>query len=196
MKEVMRGDTQYADIRAQFKKPTSLLEELAKLQQLYWYIDYEKGLHFFEQERYTCPLEILDSGEVYDNLSVTADTSQLKNRQVVRGGEAIDGSLYTQTEVTDGKMESWRLDYKPKDLAISISTNGGVSWIPKTVGVKNLHAAADYEYLFDFNEKVVERASDGILANGVLFRREYYPFRPIRVQVENAASILAMKALL
>lgn len=114
IKNVMRGTTQYGDIRAQYKKPTILLEDLAKLQKLYWYIDYERDIHFFEQESYACPMEILDTSEVYGDLSITADISQLKNRQVVRGGEAIDASTYTQDEVTDGKLESWRLDYKPK----------------------------------------------------------------------------------
>lgn len=114
IKNVMRGNTLYGDIRSQYKKPTVLLEELAKLQKLYWYIDYERDVHFFEQESYACPMEILDASEVYGDLSITADISQLKNRQVVRGGEAIDAFTYTQDEVTDGKLESWRLDYKPK----------------------------------------------------------------------------------
>lgn len=109
------------------------MEDLAKIQKLLWYIDYEKDVHFFDREAYICPMEVLDSGLVYDDLSIGMDTTQLRNRQVVRGGEAIDGSLYIQTEVTDGKMESWRLDYKPKDLQIDISTNGGTTWIPKTV---------------------------------------------------------------
>lgn len=134
MRNVFRGDTIYADIRAQYKKPTVLLDDLAKLQNLYWYVDYERDLHFFEQESYACPMEILDASPVYDNLSVTADISQLKNRQVVRGGEAVDNSLYTQDEVTDGKMESWRLDYKPKSLSIYIDTTGtGSSYVQKTV---------------------------------------------------------------
>ncbi len=114
IRNVMRGTTKYGDIRAQYKKPTVLLEELAKLQKLYWYVDYERDIHFFEQETYTCPMEITDTSEVYGDLSITADISQLKNRQVVRGGEAVDSGTYTQDEVTDGKMESWRLDYKPK----------------------------------------------------------------------------------
>jgi len=124
LKNVMRGDTLYGDIRAQYKKPTILLEELAKLQKVYWYIDYERDIHFFEQESYTCPMEITDTSEVYGDLSITADISQLKNRQVVRGGEAVDAFTYTQDEVTDGKLESWRLDYKPKGLQIWVDTTG------------------------------------------------------------------------
>lgn len=84
IKNVMQGTAKYGDIRAQYKKPTVLLEELAKLQKLYWYVDYERDIHFFEQESYTCPMEITDTSEVYGDLSITADISQLKNRQVVR----------------------------------------------------------------------------------------------------------------
>ena len=197
IRNVMRGDTLYADIRAQYKKPTVLLESLAKLQQLYWYVDYERDVHFFEQESYDCPMEILDDSEVYNDLSITADISQLKNRQVVRGGEAVDSSLYTQDEVTDGKMESWRLDYKPKTLKIYVDTTGtGSSYVEKTVGIENLDDATAFDYLFNFNEKIVKRASAPLLAAGTLIRRTYYPYRPIRVQVEDSTSILAMKALL
>lgn len=84
IKNVMQGTAKYGDIRAQYKKPTVLLEELAKLQKLYWYVDYERDIHFFEQESYTCQMQITDTSEVYGDLSITADISQLKNRQVVR----------------------------------------------------------------------------------------------------------------
>lgn len=197
LKNVMQGNTKYGDIRAQYKKPTVLLEELSKLLKLYWYIDYERDIHFFEQESYTCPMEILDTSEVYGDLSITADISQLKNRQVVRGGEAIDASTYTQDEVTDGKLESWRLDYKPKGLKIYVDTTGtGTSYVEKTVGVENLDSAASFDYLYNFNEKIVKRASAPLLAAGTLFRRVYYPYKPIRVQVEDSTSVTAMKALL
>jgi hypothetical protein len=142
-------------------------------------------------------MEIIDTSEVYDNLSISADISQLKNRQVVRGGEAIDTALYTQVEVTDGKMESWRLDYKPKDLKIYVDTTGtGSSYVEKTVGIENLDDATLFEYLFNFNEKIIKRSTAGILANGTLFKRTYYPYKPIRVQVENLDSINSMKTLL
>ena len=142
-------------------------------------------------------MEITDTSEVYGDLSITADISQLKNRQVVRGGEAIDAFTYTQDEVTDGKLESWRLDYKPKGLKIYVDTTGtGSSYVEKSVGVENLDSAASFDYLYNFNEKIVKRASAPLLANGTLIRRVYYPYKPIRVQVEDSASIIAMKALL
>lgn len=109
----------------------------------------------------------------------------------------MDAGTYTQDEVTDGKLESWRLDYKPKGLKIYVDTTGtGSSYIEKSVGIENIDAAASFDYLYNFNEKIVKRASAPLLASGTLIRRVYYPYKPIRVQVEDTASILAMKALL
>lgn len=76
------------------------------------------------------------------------------------------------------------------------TTGTGTSYSEKSVGVENLDSAADFDYLYNFNEKIVKRASAPILANGTLFRRVYYPYKPIRVQVEDGASINAMKTLL
>lgn len=77
----------------------------------------------------------------------------------------MDASLYTQDEVTDGKQESWRLDYKPKSLSIYIDTTGtGSSYVLKTLGIENLDSAASFDYLFNFNEKIVKRASAPLLA--------------------------------
>lgn len=138
-----------------------------------------------------------DTSMNYSDLNITADISQLKNRQTVRGGEAVDSNLYTQVEVCDGKQESWNLDYKAKSLQIWVDTTGtGASYVQKTVGVENLDDPASFEYLFNFQEKVVRRSTASILPVGSLFKRIYYPYKPIRVRVENATSILATKALL
>jgi hypothetical protein len=72
-------------------------------------------------------------------LSIEADITNLRNRQTVRGGEAPEQSLYTQDEISDGEEESYRLDYKPKTLRIYVSTDGGLTYPEKTVGVENLN---------------------------------------------------------
>lgn len=66
----------------------------------------------------------------------------------------------------------------------------------KTVGVENLTDPTTVEYLFNFNEKVVRRSTDSILPAGTIFRRVYYPYKPIRVRVQSQPSIDAMKVLL
>jgi hypothetical protein len=55
---------------------------------------------------------------------------------------------------------------------------------------------ASFDYLFNFNEKIVRRASDTIPPDGAIFRRKYYPYKSIRVRVKDDVSIAAMKGLL
>lgn len=197
IKNVIRGDREFVDVRAQYKKPTVFVDNIAKLQNYFWFIDYERNLHFFKNDATPAPFSLTDSSQNFADLNITADISTLKNRQTVRGGIAIDSSLYTQDEVTDGKLESWRLDYPPKNLQIWVDTTGtGASYVQKTVGVENLTDPASVDYLFNFSEKIVRRASDSVLPNGTLFRRIYNPYKPIRVRVQDAVSIAMMKALI
>lgn len=197
LQNAIRGDKLFVDVRVAYKKPTVFIENLAKLQSIFWFVDYERDVHMFKNNSTNAPFSLTDSSENYSKLSITADLSQVKNRQTVRGGEAVSESTYTQIEVTDWKKESWSLDYKPKDLEIWVDTTGTwSSYVQKTVGVENLDDPADFDYLFNFQEKVVRRASDSILADGTLFKRIYLPYQPIRVRAENNASIVAMRALL
>jgi len=46
----------------------------------------------------------------------------LRNRQVVRGGDAPSSIQYTQEHVADGQETSRFLDYKPKDLTVEVDT--------------------------------------------------------------------------
>jgi len=194
---VIRGDRRFVDVRVAYKKPTMFFEELAKLQGFFWFVDYERDIHLFRMNNTPSPLAITDSSENYSDLVTSADISQLKNRQTVRGGEAVDSFSYEQVEVCDGKVESWRLDYKPKALEVYVDTTGtGASYVLATLGIENLDDPALFDYVYNFQEKVVRRASASILPVGTLFKRVYFPYKPIRVRVENNASILATKALL
>lgn len=122
LKNCIRGDRRFEDVRISYKKPTVFIEEIAKLQNFFWFIDYERDFHFFKKNSFPTPFSISDTSQNYDDLSITADISQLNNRQTVRGGEAIDSVFYTQDEVCDGQVESWRLDYKPKNLEVWVDT--------------------------------------------------------------------------
>lgn len=129
-------------------------------------------------------------------MEVEADISSLKNRVVVRGGEAPDINDYTEIEVVDGKQTSYGLDYKPKDLRIYIDTTGtGSSYVQKTVGVENLVDPSTVDFVFNFNEKVIRNGASPTLASGTLFKRVYKPYKPIRVIASDSASIAKMKLI-
>lgn len=117
----------------------------------------------------------------------------LRNRQVVRGGEAPSTTLYTQIFVADGSQTSFTLDYKPKDLAVSVDTGGG--YVSKTLGVENLVDESSVQFVYNFQEKVVRNGSHATLSAGHKIKFVYYPYQAIRVRVSDPASIATMQAL-
>lgn len=176
-----------------YDKLTEILENVCKKQSLFWRVDYEKNVKIFESNDTPAPFEITDTSRNYWNLSIKADTSMLRNRQVVRGGEAASSVLYPQTFVADWQQTSFTLDYKPKDLTVQVDT---WSWfVTKTVGVENLVDETTVDFVFNFAEKIVRNASHATLAAWNKIKFEYYPYHAVRVIVSDPVSIATMKAL-
>ena len=131
----------------------------------------------------------------YSGLSITADISSLKNRQTIRSGETIEAELYTQTEVTGLKSRSRRLDYKPKGLEIRVDTTGtGSNFVQYSVGIENL-VRLQVLTIFSTSWKIV-REQTATTPHGSIFRRVYYPYKPIRVRVKINDSIICIEAAL
>lgn len=267
LKNCIRWDKKFVDVRVQYKKPSVLVEDICKLQGFFWFIDYERDLHVFRNNATYAPRQIDDTSLNFDDMSVAVDVSMLKNRQTVRGWEAPATFRYIQDEYCDWHMESWTLDYKPKDLLIYISyqdtpisaitwlsgvatvTTGSAHWLvdwddvaltdilpngydgsytvfdvagatfkvniegdpgayvswgfvgkfqEKTVGIQNLDDPTLYDFLFSFNEKIVtlwQSLTTGKPAKWSVIRRDYFPYQPIRVRLNDSASIASMKAI-
>lgn len=97
----------------------------------------------------------------------------------------------------DGKETSYRLDYPPKGLIVTTSTDGGTTWSsPRTVGVENLVSDTSVEFLFNFSEKTVRNGSISVLTQGVVIKFDYYPYKDVRVSAQDDTSIAKMKLLL
>jgi hypothetical protein len=68
--------------------------------------------------------------------------------------------------------------------------------VQKSVGIENLVDETTVDFVFNFNEKVIRRTSvTPALPAGAIFRRVYKPYRPIRVRIQDNASIAKMKLL-
>lgn len=183
----------FTKVNWNYEKLTNILEDVSKKQSLFRRVDYEKNVKIFESNDTPAPFDITDTSENYWNLSVKADTSMLRNRQVVRGGEAAASVIYEQIYVADGQQTSFLLDYKPKDIAVRVDT-----WwwyVSKTIGVENLVDESTVNFVFNFSEKVVRNGNLATLSAGHKIKFQYYPYHAVRVIVSDPASILAMKAL-
>lgn len=192
--ETIRGSQKFSDVRVQYKKVTATIEELAKTQGNFWFMDYERNLHFFEKTWLTAPFSIDDTSENFWKLKITADITKLKNRQTVRWWIAPDQNRTEQIIVSDGEGESWRVDYPFKDMEIFVDTWG---WdVQKTVWTENLVEATTVDYLSNFNEKTIRRWNDSKLNSWDKIRLSYFAYKDIRAQVSDITSISATKALL
>lgn len=190
LQNTARGTIKFNDVRIQYRKASDVTEEIAKQSGMFWYIDYERDIHLFTSTTTAAPWAITDTSENYWDLAVEVDISKLKNRQIVRGGEAPSTSLYTQTIVADGSQTSFLLDYKPKTLTMTVAGGG------QTLGVEGFVDETTVQWVYNFSEKVVRKTSAGSTpTNGQAVVFTYYPYQPIRVSVTSPTSIATMKAL-
>lgn len=190
---VIRGPRTFDRINWNYDKASNLIENIAKKQSLFRKVDYNRNISVFEANDTPAPFDIDDTSQNYGDLSIKADTSMLRNRQVVRGGEAPSTTLYTQIFVADGSQTSFTLDYKPKDLAVSVDTWGG--YAAKTLGIENLVDPTSVQFLYNFQEKVVRNGSHATLSAGHKIKFVYYPYQAVRVRVSDPTSIATMQAL-
>jgi hypothetical protein len=191
--DCVRWTRTFTRVNWNYEKITNIIEDVCKKQWLFRKVDYTKTISVFESNNTPAPFEITDTSKNFWNMSIKADTSMLRNRQVVRGGEAASSVLYEQIEVADGQQTSFKLDYKPKDITVEVDS---WSWyVSKTVGVENLVDETTVDFVFNFSEKIVRNANHATLAATNKIRIKYYPYQAIRVRVTSPTSIATMKAL-
>jgi len=119
----LEASNDFDDVRFGFKKPTICMDRFSKGLGFFWYIDYEKDIHFFPTETTGAPFNIADASDNFNKLVVDVDTAQLKNRQVVRGGEKTSDSTYTQVIQGDNAIREWIMKAKFKNLTIKLDNN-------------------------------------------------------------------------
>lgn len=250
--------TEFDDIRASFRKPTVFLERMAKTLSKYWYVDYDRDIHFFDRETNDAPFSITATSDNYDKLVIDVDTSQLKNRQTVRGGTETSASYYTQTVAGDAAVREWILKSQFVSLTVFLDDNTSTDTMEatttsttvvatahglangdyvvnrsrsnavrkitlvdansftveavtsqasgdtfskfataQTVGVENLVDETTVNYVSNYNEKSIRAGSATATLPATSFLLfKYQEVIPVRVQVQDSASIASLKALL
>lgn len=129
-----------------------VLTLLAKKLNYFWYVDYDRDLHFFPKYGELAPFNLTDTSNnfVYDSLEVETDFSQIRNKIIVRGGEAVSNAR-TQLLSGTGDSKAFPLAYKFSGIPTVL-----VDSVPVTVGVNGFDADENFDALWDYNQKSLE----------------------------------------
>lgn len=165
------------------------LEKLAEITGWSWYVDYDKDLHFFPENTENAPIELTDNIITFDNLNMSYDKTQIKNRIYVRGGYYLPDSVYNQDPITAtaGQTEFY-IKYSPHTFTVTVD---GFS---KTVGIENIDAPGGHHFLLNYNEKLL-KADTLTFVGGEIVAMTYYYEIPLVAMVEDITSQNLIKAI-
>lgn len=165
--------------------PSQCLSQICELTGRSWYLDYNKGLHYFPKETTSAPFNIDDNSLTYDKLKISKDNSKIKNRVYVRGGSYLSDST-TIYMVADGEQTIFNLPDKPSEMTVEVWN--GASYDTKTLGIKHVDDSASFDYLLNYQEKYIE-CTGSAPAEGTSLKLTYKYYIPVLVAVEDKDSI-------
>lgn len=106
-----------------YLKPVSVIQKLAKESGYFWYIDYEKNIRFFAQTTNAAPFAINSSNDYFEDLSIKIDSKNLKNYQLILGGEDTSTSYTNEIKKGDNAKRDFSVGHKFADLSINLDNN-------------------------------------------------------------------------
>lgn len=159
------------------------IDKIAQLLNYYWYIDYDKDIHFFAKNSEVAPFSITDDNGnfLYDSLEVTEDLNQIRNVVLLEGAE-IEGT--TRVEIYNAVENQRAFPLANKYAHVPTVYLNGSS---VTVGIDFLTADEDMSVAWDFNQKYLRfidtlNSTQSVMTSGI-------PLFPLIVQLQDSTSI-------
>lgn len=179
-----------ASIQFNYVPVSECIRALADLTGYDWYVDYYKDIKFFALDTVVtdAPIELLDNGTEFDELELSFDNTQIRNRCFVRGGIYFSAE-YTQDTITavSGQTEFYTV-YQPHELSVTVNA------VTKTVGIENIDDAGGHDFLLNYDEKLL-RTDTIVMAGGEAVIIKYKYQIPVICMVEDLPSQMAIKAI-
>lgn len=167
-------------------------EKLAKLTGYVWYTDYQKNLFWQATTATAAPENITDSTANFSEITISYDTTQVKNSVTVIGSPAGEAANAPNTQTFTGNAldRIWLLDNRPASV-ISVTINA----VSKQVNNKNNEIEGD-QVLYDSDTGYIwVNTDEPTPANGYAIVVNYYPYVDIIAKKEDAPSIAFFAAL-
>lgn len=172
-----------------YRPLSKCIDDLAKLINYDWYIDYDKDLHFFAKETMLAPFNLADDtgSYIFDSLVIRRDNSQIRNQIIVRGGEYLASQTTFEIQ-TNGVDFHFGLPYKFADFEATLTGTH------LNLGIDNVDDADSYDALYNFQEKILRfKEADTPSANKTLFIAGK-PYLPVIVKYNSPSAIDSMRS--
>jgi len=188
---VIRGGFNVSTIKFNYEQVTVSIEKLAKQIGWEWYVDPDKGLHFFPPNvAPNAPFGIDDtSGKLnWPTLDITQDLTNMKNSIFVVGGtytKTFNVSNTPDQYKTDGVRTVFALAY-PYDLSTLVITLNGVS---QTIGTDNVTPDSSVQVQYNDSGRFIRFTSVPTTGETVIIYGNAKV--PILAHVQNSAAISA-----
>jgi len=176
-------DIEITKITFNRKTVTECLNDLAKLTNYIWYVDYDKDIHFMAKNSESAPFAISDDSDylIGDSLELINDLSQLRNVVIVRGADKVATNTRDKTHTGDGVQKTFNTDYK-----FASKPTVTVNSVAQTVGTENIDTTG-FDCYWDYNQKYIRFETEPTDTHPIVITG--YPLIPIIVQVEDLGSV-------
>jgi len=164
---------------------TQALDTLADLLNYYWYVDYDKDIHFFAKNTEMSPfnLDETSGNHNWNSLKLVEDFSQIRNQIYIVGGE-YEADARTETYIADGTQRQFPLSYKFKTIT-AVSVNG----VQMDVGIDGEDEDSNFDVLWSYSQKYIRFKDSNYPDAGDTISVTGTPLFPVIVKVPDVASI-------
>ncbi|KKL49849.1 hypothetical protein LCGC14_2311410, partial [marine sediment metagenome] len=171
-----------------YEQPSKVFQQLAELVGADWFVDVDKDLNFFSKAARSAPFELNDTGAnfIWNSLKINRDVKNLRNTIFVRGG-TFSGNTFDEVQEADGETETFTFGFKYKSVAWAVDRGSG--FVAETFGIDNIDDPADFDWLYNFQEKAMKLGSATIPSASDRIRMTGLPQIPVIIKTKDNTSV-------
>jgi hypothetical protein len=165
-----------------------VFDDLSEMTGYFWYIDYDKMLHFIDRTTMVAPYALNQSTPVdlVQSLDIEHTRAQYRNVQYIRGGQAVTDLTIDETFKGDAETKTFVVSL-PIASVPTVSTDVGAGYVVRTVGIRQVDTGYDWYWQESSNE-ISQDQSGTVLGATHKIKVSYYGYYPLidaaRVQTE------------
>lgn len=175
----MQAGEDIEEIKFNFVSVLDACNELAQRSNYVFYVDPRKEVHFKAQDKHSAPWDVSDS-EVYTDLNIDEDSSELRNRVIVRYSNLTD---MTESFKGDSTQKVFHLAEKPHDIS-SLTVNGS----PVTYGTRYAEDNESNDFSINYDAGTIHTQAHATLTAANTLACTYAGKAPARIIVNDTDS--------